>query len=187
MTGPGTDELGDLVEAARAGDPEACGRLMPLVEAAVRQIVHVQRGRRPGRSTMQTTGVVDEVVLRILGREAAVENRAHFYRIAALAVRSVLVDHARRRRAQRRGGGLHRVPLDDSLAWFEERRLDLLALHEALERLEAVDERKARIVLLRFFGGRTQQEVATLTGISLATAEREWAAARAWLLSELAG
>jgi RNA polymerase sigma factor (TIGR02999 family) len=180
------EDLRTLIDAARAGDGAAQARLIPLVEATVRKIVHAQRGRATGRATLQTTAIVDEVLLRMLNRAASVESRAHFYRLAALVVRHVLVDHARRRKADRRGGSHRRVPLDDSLAWFEEQQLDLLALHEALERLERLDERKARIVLLRFFAGRSQPEVADVMGLSLATVEREWAAARAWLLAALA-
>jgi RNA polymerase sigma factor (TIGR02999 family) len=180
-------DLTALIEAARAGDRAAQERLVPLVEATIRRLVRSERRRLPAGSSLETTAVVDEVVLRMLGREASLESRAHFYNVAALAVRSVLVDHARRRRAERRGGKQRRVPLDDSLAWFEEQRLDVLALHEALDRLEALDERKARIVLLRFFAGRTLPEVAGLTSLSLATVEREWTAARAWLLAALAG
>jgi RNA polymerase sigma-70 factor (ECF subfamily) len=179
-------DLTTLIEAARAGDREAQERLIPLVEATIRRIVRAERDRL-GPSSLETTGVVDEVVVRMLDRSATLESRAHFFHVAALAVRSVLVDHARRRRAERRGGKHRRVPLDDSLSWFEQQHLDVVALHEALERLETIDGRKARVVLLRFFGGRTLPEVAALTGLSLATVEREWTAARAWLLAALGG
>jgi RNA polymerase sigma-70 factor (ECF subfamily) len=107
--------------------------------------------------------------------------------VAAKAMRSILVDHARRRRAAKRGGDRERTPLDEAAAWFEERSLDLIALDDALERLAKVDDTKARVVEHRFFAGLTIEETAEALGISHATVEREWAVARAWLFREIGG
>jgi RNA polymerase sigma factor (TIGR02999 family) len=176
-----------LLRAAQAGDREAAEGLMPLLHQELRKIALGQMRRQHPGHTLQATDLVHEAYLRLAERESPWESRKHFFCTAARAMRSILVDHARARSAQKRGGDQERVPLHDAAAWFEERSIDLVALDEALERLRERDESKARVVELRFFAGLGNDAVATLLGVSRATVEREWAFARAWLHRELGG
>lgn len=171
----------------RAGDRSAFDRLIPLIYDELRRLArHVLAGR-PRGATLQTTALVHEAVLRFVHRDdLGWENRAHLFGAAAKAMRCVLVDHARARMAAKRGGGEAHVYLDEALAVFEERNLDVLALDQALERLAAFDPRKAQMVELRFFGGLTNAQTAQVLGISEPTVERDWQLARAWLRKELA-
>ena len=183
---PGVD-LTELLERARSGDREAMNAAFPRVAAELRRIAGAhKRGHAPG-ATLQTTALVDEAYLRLLRRDAPWESRAQFFGVAARAMRSILVDHARARGALKRGGGRRRVPLDDAMAWFEERSIDLIALDEAIEALERVDARKRLLVDLRFFAGQSEATVAEVLGVSVATVEREWALARAWLQVRMGG
>jgi RNA polymerase sigma factor (TIGR02999 family) len=146
--------------------------------------------RREGSEhTLQATALVHEAYLRLVDqRRVEWRNRAHFFGVAAEAMRRILVDHARSRLAAKRGGGAHRVTLGDADAAVEgapDGGLDVLALHEALERLAALDPDQARIVELRYFGGLSIEETAEATGVSPATVKREWAIARGWLRREL--
>jgi RNA polymerase sigma factor (TIGR02999 family) len=143
------------------------------------------RHERPGH-TLDPTGLVHEVCLRLAdGRAQTVSDRGHLIGIAARSMRQVLVNHAQRRSAARRGGGRRRVELDPALAVFEARCVDLLALDEALARLEGRDPRLCHVVELRFFGGLSIAEIAVVTGSSTRTVERDWMTARAWLRKEL--
>lgn len=145
------------------------------------------RGQNDGH-TLQATALVNEAWLRLrLPEGPALEGREHFLSVASRAMRSALIDHARRRKANKRGGECRRIPLDAIVEHHEEQNVDLLALDDALQRLSELDERQARIVELHTFGGLTMQEAADALGISLATAERAMRAARAWLRSELDG
>lgn len=174
-----------LVES-REGDPEALARLLPCVYEELRALAarHL-RGQPPGQS-LQATMLVHEAFLRLVDQSNTVaEDRAHFLAVASKAMRSVLIDHVRRRTAQKRGGGRRRVPLDDTVAAYEARSGDLMALDEALIELAAIDEQFARIVELRFFGGLSVDETAETLGISTRTAERDWRMARAWLHDRL--
>jgi RNA polymerase sigma factor (TIGR02999 family) len=142
------------------------------------------RRERPGQ-TLQPTALVNEAYLRLAGQHPRFQNRAHFCAIAANAMRQILVERARARNAQKRGGGAARVTLEDGMAVAPQGTVDLAALDEALVRLAAIDPQQARIVELRFFGGLTVEEAAGALGISPATVKRHWAVARAWLAREL--
>ena len=172
------------MEAALAGSPGAVDRLLPRVYEELREYV----GRRlAGRAAgVQPTEVVHEVYLKLVDQDRATyANRVHFFVIAAQAVRRVLVDQARRAAAAKRGGDLHRTTLDSSVLGKVGRTVDVLDLHEALDRLASEEPRCARLVELRFFAGLTIAEAATEIGISTATAERDWRFARAFLHKEL--
>jgi RNA polymerase sigma factor (TIGR02999 family) len=142
------------------------------------------RKEGPKGHTLQPTALVHEAWMRLVGGRAGFDGREHFLAVAARAMRSVLVDHARRRRSQKRGGEGQRLPLDNVLPVYEE-RADLVALDEALNRLSVVDERRAQVVELRFFGGLTIEETAQTLKSSTATVQRNWQMARLWLLNEL--
>jgi len=162
--------------------------LFPLVYAELRRIAaREMRREKPGR-TLQTTALVHEAYLRLL-KDASLsfENRAHFLGVAARAMREILIEHARARSARKRGGGAVRLTLDDLVAPVSSPSIDVLALDEALERLARLDERHARVVELRYFGGLSVEETAAALGLSPATVKRDWTLARAWLFRELAG
>lgn len=179
-------EITLLLPAVRAHDPAACARLFELVYAELRGLASAYgRGLAPGR-TLQPTAVVHEAFVKLVESEAGWKDRAHFMAIAATAMRQVVADHARARGAQKRGGELERVTLDEASALVAGCDLDLVALDEALELLRAADPRKHRVVELRFFGGLTVDEVAEVEGLSTSTIEAEWRAARAWLGARLA-
>jgi len=179
-----TQLLGDL----QAGRPGAFDQLMPVVYGELRNLArHHLASRRPGQ-TLHTTALVHEAYLRLAKTpNQSWNDRLHFFAVAAKAMRSVLVDHARQRNAQKRDGGRQPLPLDEALAGFDDHHIDVLALDQAMQRLAAFDERKARTVELRFFGGLTAAETAAVLGISEPTVERDWQTARAWLLKELSG
>jgi RNA polymerase sigma factor (TIGR02999 family) len=175
-----------LLERARGGDEPAVGELVPLVYAELRRIAaSCLRRERPGH-TLQATALVHEAYLRLLkDHDLSFQNRAHFLGIAARAMRQILVEHARARDAEKRGGERHRITLDEAIAATGGQEVDVLAIHEALERLAVLDAQHARLVELRFFGGLTNEEAAEALGVSVATIKRTWAAARAWLFREL--
>ena len=143
---------------------------------------------RPGH-TLQPSALVNEAMVRLLEGSALNRSadRGYFFAAAAQAMRQVLVDHARRRRAAKRDGGRRRVPLDQVLQYFDDRRLDVLALHEALDRLMTLDERQGLVVSLRFFAGLSAPEVADVLDVSVGTIEGDWRIARAWLRGQLGG
>jgi RNA polymerase sigma factor (TIGR02999 family) len=183
---PDSDTVAKLIEAARAGDDTAQARLMPLVYDELRRIARRQmRGEGPA-PTLQPTALVHEAWLRLMAARAlSPANRAHFLGIAANAMRQILVERARARGAQKRGGGLDRVSLVDSLIGARSEDAMLPALDDALTRLEAIDPEQARIVELRFFGGLSIEEAAIALDMSPATLKRRWTLARAWLFREL--
>jgi RNA polymerase sigma factor (TIGR02999 family) len=178
-----------LLRVWSAGDEQAFDRLIPLVyDELHRMALRYLAGERANVS-LQATALVNEVCLRLLGwDQARWQNRGHFFGVSAQMMRRVLVDIARRRRANRRGGAeAVRVPLDSVQVPVRERDMDLIAIDRALERLTATDPRKARVVELRFFGGLSMEETAQALGISVRTAHGDWAVARAWLYRELSG
>jgi len=180
-------EFRRLLDEASGGSREALARLMPLVYDELRRMAsgYLRRERRD--HTLQTTALVHEAYLRLVGQDdLSFENRAHFRAIAARTMRRILVEHARARGAVKRGGPRRRVTLQDTLALAAAPRIDLQALDEALERLAGLDAQQARIVELRFFAGLTVEETAEAVGLSPATVKRDWAMARAWLRRELA-
>ena len=180
-------QVTEILRAAAAGDREAADELMPLVYDALRRMAHKQMARREGAQTLQPTALVHEAYLRLFGREEpSWRDRGHFFATAALAMRQILVDRARRRGAQKRGGDRARVSLEQvDRAHDELPPEQFLALDAALERLEGVDGEKARVVMLRYFAGLTIEQTAHSLGISPATVKRDWQFAKAWLYREM--
>ena len=179
-------EVTVLVKRMSSGDAEAGAELYALLRDELRRLAEGQfRKAAPRDHTLQPTALVHEAWLRLVGAGADYEGRQHFLAVAARAMRSVLVDHARRRQSLKRGGEHKRVPMDDVVPIFEERSANLLALDEALLRLAERDNRRARVVELRFFGGLTIEETADLMETSTATVQRDWQMARLWLFNEL--
>ena len=177
----------ELLRRWNSGDREAMDRLMPIVYDELRRLAAgYLRGERPGH-TLQPTALVHEAYLRLV-RQDRVEwqNRAHFFGIAASMMRRVLVDHARRRQAEKRDAGGFRLTLQLGEAFEAARDPELLELDQALGRLEQLDADQARVVELRFFGGLTVEETAVVLGISTATVKREWRTAKAFLRDEMA-
>jgi RNA polymerase sigma factor (TIGR02999 family) len=183
-----TDITG-LLDRWSQGDESAFRELIPLVYDELRRLAeHYLRGERAGH-TLQPTALVHEAYLRLSGlNEMRLQNRTHFYGAAAQAMRRILVDHARRRLADKRGAGVDVVPLDEaSLDGPVDLRLDLVALEDALNALTALAPRPARVVELRYFGGLSVAETAAFLGVAPATVKRDWNFARAWLFRALAG
>lgn len=170
------------------GDRLALDKLTPLVYEELRhQAARYLRRERPGH-TLQTTALIHEAYLRLIdAKEMHWQSRAHFFAIAANLMRRVLVDHARRRDADKRGGSHSPMPLDEALAVVNETAVDLLAMDEALDRLAAMDPQQARVVELRFFSGLSVEETAAALGVSPKTVKRDWSVARAWLRREIGG
>ena len=195
---PGTDWVGlmealptrvtQLLEEWRAGSEEALERLVEAVYPELKKIARSRLRRERPDHTLQTTALVNEAYLRVVDqRDANWQSRAHFFAICSKLMRRILVDHARKRRALKRGAGGYRITMDDGIGPQEPRGVDLLALDLALEALEEIDSVEARVVELRFFGGLTIDETAEVLGSSSATVERRWKAARAWLRIEMDG
>ena len=168
------------------GDEDAREQLMPLVYDELHRLAGAYLRRERRDHTLQATALVNEAYLKLIDqRHANWQNRAQFFGVAAQLMRRVLVDHARAYNAAKRGGQYYNITLSDAHRFGDEPDLDLLALHEALDRLAAIDADQARIVELRFFGGLTIEEAAEVAAVSHATVEREWRMARAWLRREL--
>ena len=180
-------DVTDLLLAWSAGDTAAGDALLDAVYDELHRQASRAMRREPADATLQTTGLVHEAYLRLVDqRRVEWRNRAHFFGVAAGMMRRILIDHARARLADKRGGGRAHVTLtDDGVAASAGDALEILALHEALERLAALDPEQARIVELRYFGGLTIEETAEATGVSATTVKAEWAIARAWLRREL--
>jgi RNA polymerase sigma-70 factor (ECF subfamily) len=178
-----------ILGRARAGDEHARGELLALVYDELRHVASRLMRRERADHTLSPTAVVHEAVIRLLG-DAVLDkaaDRGYLFAAAARAMREVLIDHARRRAADRRGGGRRRVSLDAVVDYFEGQGLDLVAVHEALDRLAERDERQAQVMTLRYFGGMTVAEVAAALGVAVVTVERDWRVARAWLVGQLGG
>jgi RNA polymerase sigma factor (TIGR02999 family) len=174
-----------LLGEVGAGVPEAANRLAALVMGEMHRIAERALQREADGHTLQPTELVDEALVRLLGeRRASWESRAHFFAVAAQVVRRILVDHARQRNRVKRNHGI-RVTLDERMAEMPDRSLDLLALDDALQRLDAHAPRQARVVELRFFGGLDVEETAHALDISPATVKRDWTFARAFLLKTM--
>lgn len=178
-----------LLQVWSDGDERAFDRLIPLVYGELHRMAHRYVARERGDVSMQATGLVNEVCLRLLGWDPVRwQNRGHFFGVSAQMMRRVLVDIARRRRAGRRGGPeVVHLPLEDVEVADGRLDADLVALDEALEELAARDVRKAQVVEMRFFGGLSMEEIAQALGVSLRTVHNDWAFARAWLYRSLAG
>ena len=180
-------EITRILEAAQRGEPSAASELLPLVYGELRRLAAHKMANEASGHTLQPTALVHEAWLRLVTPEgqAQFQNRAHFFGAAAEAMRRILVDRAREKKALKRGGDLQRVDLEAVELASPMPDDELLALDEALDRLATVDTRAAEMVKLCFFVGLTQEEAARELGVSLATAERIWAFARAWLLREV--
>jgi RNA polymerase sigma-70 factor (ECF subfamily) len=176
-----------LLQQLSGGNQAAMDALMPLVYKELKRIAGGQlRNERPGH-TLQATALVHEAYLKLVDqRETSWQNRAQFFAVAAQAMRRILLDYAKSRKRDKRGGGVAHATLDEALLVGADRSSDLIEIDEALTRLEALDVRQAKVVELRFFGGLSVDETAEAMGISAPTVKREWAMARAWLHRELA-
>ena len=180
------DHVTDLLAAARNGDAGAFDELFPLVYDVLRRIAHRKLGGERSGHTLATTDLVHEAYLKLVRLDRIEwQGRAHFLALAARAMRNILVDYALRRRTEKRGGAYQRVTMGEGLAIAEASGSDVLAVHAALERLQAIDERQSRVVECRFFAGMSIEETADALGISPASVKRDWALARAWLNREL--
>lgn len=179
-------DLTSLLADLEGGDDEAVNRVLPLVYEELQVMARRQlRGERDGH-TLNTTALVHEAYIRLADqKQSSWQNRAHFFGIAALAMRRILINYARQRRAEKRGGGEIVATFVEGDVGREARTDELLALDEALDRLAQMSERQARIVELWFFGGLTQDEISEVMGISVPTIRRDWRMARAWLSREL--
>ena len=178
--------ISHLLNEWNAGDERALDRLTPLVYEELRhQAARYLRRERPGH-TLQTTALIHEAYLRLIdAKEVHWQDRAHFFAVAANVMRRILVEHARRRDADKRGGSHIRVHFDEAVAVAGATDVDLLAIDEALDRLAAIDPQQARVVELRFFSGLTVDETAAALGVSPKTVKRDWSVARAWLRREI--
>ncbi len=176
-------EVTRILDAIAHGDPHAAGQLMPLVYDELRRLAAAQMAREKPGHTLDATALVHEVWIRLYAGQQF-HSSGHFFRAAAQAMRRILVDHARGRNADKRGSRWHRVALAD---WHNVTKNpdQVLALSQALDRFAAAEPAKAELVVLRFFGGLTMRQAAEALGVSLPTAERWWAFARAWLYTEL--
>jgi RNA polymerase sigma factor (TIGR02999 family) len=185
----GSPEITQLLIAWGDGRREALDDLMPVVYESLRRMAGGYMQRESAGHPLQPTALVSEAYLRLVDqRRVKWQNRAHFFGVAAGMMRRILVDHARERRAEKRGGDWERITLTGvDVAANEPSQVDALALHESLERLAAFDPRQERIVELRYFGGLTIEETAEVVGVSDATVVREWTIAKAWLRADLSG
>jgi len=181
-------EITQLLHGWRDGDRKALDTLLPIVYRELHRLAHFQlRQERPDH-TLQSSALVNEAYLRLVGLNTPRwEGRSHFFAIAAQQMRQILVDYARRHRAGKRGGGVETLSLDDSamLSPVRSKSLDVVALDDALKALAQIDERKAQVVELRFFGGLSFEETAEVLKVSAVTVSRDWSTARAWLHREM--
>lgn len=183
---PSPDEVSALIDSVAQGKSGAEAALLEAVYRDLRAIAGALFDNQPAQHTLEPTALVHEAYLKLLtGREIAWESRAHFIAVAAKAMRQILVDHARAKRAQKRGGGADRVTLSGVALDDEKTEFDTLDLDDALRRLGAIDERQAKIVELRFFAGMKVPEIALVLGVSDRTVELDWRMARAWLRRDL--
>jgi len=187
MSEPSPHEVTQLLEALNGGDVKAAADLLPLVYEELRKLARARMSNEPDGHTLQATALVHEAYLRVIGQgdERQWDNRGHFFGAAALAMRRILVERARHHARIKRGGDRQRVTLSENAAVFDQDATDLLALNEALSKLEAYDKRKSEVVMLRYFAGLSIEETAAAMDLSAATIKNEWTFARAWLHREL--
>jgi RNA polymerase sigma-70 factor (ECF subfamily) len=181
-----SSEITDLLVCWSNGDRAALEQLLPLVEKELHRLAHhYMRGEYPDH-TLQTTALINETFIRLVDQNRVQwQNRAHFYGIAAQLMRRVLLNYARDKKRDKRGGGAYKVSLSEVDFVSEEKSVELIALDDALQKLSAIDERKSRVVELRYFGGLTVQEVAEVLRVSPITVARDWDMAKAWLAREI--
>jgi RNA polymerase sigma factor (TIGR02999 family) len=185
---PSSHDVTEMLRAWSDGDPRALDELIPIVyEELRRQAARYLRRERPDH-TLQTTALIHEAYVRLVEqRDVRWQNRAHFFGVAAQMMRRILVDHARKGQALKRGGHAAALPLEEAAAVSGAPDVNLVALDEALTKLAAMDERKSRVVELKYFGGLTAEEAAEVLGVSEATVRHDWGLAKAWLRREMAG
>ena len=182
---PDAGEVTLLLKAMQSGDPTASEKLLPLVYKELHRLATSYMRRERGDHTLQPTALLNETYLRLIGDTTNFQNRAHFIGFAAQVMRHVLVDHARAHNAAMRGGNLRRVELEEGVAISKERSGEILALDEALNELEKVSPRQAKVVELRYFAGLSVEEIASMLEIGPRSVEREWASARVWLFERM--
>jgi RNA polymerase sigma factor (TIGR02999 family) len=181
-----THEVTLLLQAWNNGDEAALAQLIPLVESELHRLASAYMRGESANNTLQPTALMNEAWLRLIDwKNVEWQNRAHFFGVSAQIMRRVLVDHARRRKALKQGGDAVMLSLTNAKAVADEQTVDVIALNDALNSLATFDERKSRIIELRFFGGLTEEETAEVLKISLRTLQREWNMARAWLFRTL--
>jgi RNA polymerase sigma factor (TIGR02999 family) len=183
------EDVTRILAAVEQGDPHAADQLLPLVYDELRRLAAQRMAREAPGQTLDATGLVHEAYLRLVDTDKAQHwnSRGHFFGAAAEAMRRILVERARHKKSLKCGGDRHRLPLDDVQPTTPESDVDLLALDEALGRLEKADKRKADLVKLRFFAGLTAEQAADVLGVSTSTADNDWAYARSWLRLEMEG
>jgi RNA polymerase sigma-70 factor, ECF subfamily len=174
-----------LLKALRAGNGEAAEKLLPIVYAELHRLASAYMRRERPDHTLQATALINEAYLRLVQEDVDWNNRAHFIGFAAHVMRRVLVDHARARNAEHRGGGLNRVELQDEMFVSPERLEQVALVDEALERLEKKNPRQARVVEMRYFGGLSVEQIASVLQIAPRSVKRDWSLARIWLFQEL--
>ena len=181
-------DVTEILQAWSDGDRGALDKLIPIVyEELHRQAARYLRRERQDH-TLQTTALINEAYVRLVDqRDVRWQNRAHFFGVAAQLMRRILVDHARKERAVKRGGPAGQLPLDKVVAISGETDMNLVALDEALTKLAEMDQRKSRVVELKYFGGLTAEEAAEVLGVSEATVRHDWSMAKAWLRREISG
>ena len=181
----GSEHATRALTTLAGGDAQGAETLMPLVYEELRQLAgQYMRGQSPSH-TLQATALVHEAFIKLIGGKAAFADEAHFYAVAARAMRQVLVNAAESSRAQKRGGDRKRFTLDTGDLRDEVTETGIIEIHEHLARLESLDARKARVVEMRLFGGSTMEHIAHVLGVSLSTVESDWRMARAWLAAEM--
>ena len=186
MSSLATENLTGLLIEWRDGDKAALEQLIPLVYDELRRIAHRYVQRERDGHTLQTSALVNEAYVRLAGQENVDwQNRSHFFAVTAQVMRHILIDHARRRRYVKHGGELRQIPLEDAEGMTQQRAAELIALDEALAELAKFDQRKNRVVELRYFGGLSLEETAEVLEISLMTVRRDWRAAKAWLFRRM--
>jgi RNA polymerase sigma factor (TIGR02999 family) len=186
MGTPSHGDITGLLQNLSQGDGQAFDRLFPMVYGELRRVAHAQLGREREGHTLDSVALVNEAYLRLVHAPVACQNRSHFFAVAARAMRSILIDYARARLAAKRGSGARVLPLDEATAIFSDDRAEhLVALDEALHRLEAVNREASQTVECRYFAGLTLEEAAEALQLSVATVRRRWDFAKAWLRREL--
>jgi RNA polymerase sigma-70 factor (ECF subfamily) len=186
MTEHAPKEVTQLLNAWCGGDQAALNQLIPLIHDELHRLAHIYMVRERADHTLQTTALVNEAYIRLVdANQVPFQNRAHFFAISSNLMRRILVDFARSRGYQKRGGNVVKVEFEDVHVAAPSRGADVVALDEALNSLAEFDSRQGKIVELRFFGGLSEEDTAEVLGVSLRTVQREWAVAKAWLLREM--
>lgn len=181
-------EITELLQAWSKGNSQALAKLIPLVDHELRNIAHAYMNREGAGHTLQTTALVAEALIRLLQAESINwQSRKHFYALVARRMRQILIEHARQQLTAKRGNRAEHIDVSAAVFLSSEASEELLVLDEALKKLAKIDERKAKIVECRYFGGFTLEEVAEILSVSPTTVEREWRLARAWLKREISG